>query len=49
VEIYPRSERTFFAGDGDAEATFVRAGDGNVIRGILKRAGGRIDAWKVNP
>jgi CubicO group peptidase (beta-lactamase class C family) len=48
VEIFPRSERTFFAGDGEAEATFVRAGDGKVIKAILQQAGGRIDAWKVN-
>ena len=49
VEIFPRSERTFFAGDGEAEATFVRAGDGKVIKAILKQAGRRIDAWKVDP
>jgi CubicO group peptidase (beta-lactamase class C family) len=48
-ELFPRSERTFFAGDGEAEATFVRAGDGKVIKAILKQAGGRIDAWKVKP
>lgn len=48
VEIFPRSERTFFAGDGEAEATFVRSGDGKVIKAILQQAGGRIDAWKMD-
>ena len=48
-EILPKSERTFFVNSGNAEATFVRNTNGQVIKAILKQGGERIDAPRLNP
>jgi D-alanyl-D-alanine carboxypeptidase len=47
MELFPKSERSFFIGKGEAEATFVKGPHGEIIKAILKQAGGRIDAWKM--
>lgn len=47
-EILPRSDRTFFVNEGEAEATFVRNRHGKVIKAILKKGGDRIDAPRLN-
>ena len=47
TELLARSDRRFIAGNGEAEATFVRNTGGQVVKAILKQAGGRIDAPKV--
>jgi CubicO group peptidase (beta-lactamase class C family) len=47
-EILPKSNRSFFVNDGQAEATFVSRADGHVTKVILKQGGDRIDAPKLN-
>jgi CubicO group peptidase (beta-lactamase class C family) len=47
-EILPKSDRTFFVNSGEAEATFVRNANGQVVKVILKQGGERIDAPKLN-
>lgn len=44
TELFPRSDRTFFVNSGEAEATFVRDAQDQVIKVILKQGGARIDA-----
>jgi CubicO group peptidase (beta-lactamase class C family) len=46
-EIFPKSDRSFFVPDGNAEATFVRNSDDRVVKAILKQSGDRIDAPKL--
>jgi hypothetical protein len=46
-EILPESDRTFFVNAGEAEATFVKNANGQVIKVILKQGGQRIDAPKL--
>ncbi len=48
TEIYPQSDRKFFVNAGEAEATFVKDGNGKVTKAILKQAGERIDAPRRN-
>ena len=47
TELFPRSDRTFFVNAGEAEATFVRDAQGQVIKVILKQGGARIDAPRL--
>ena len=47
TELTARSDRRFAAGNGEAEATFVRNADGQVTKAILKQAGDRIDAPRL--
>ncbi len=46
-EIFPRSDRNFFVSDNNAEATFVKNTNNQVIKAILKQGGDRIDAPKL--
>ena len=46
-EILPESERTFFVKSGEAEATFVKNANGQIIKVILKQGDQRIDATKL--
>jgi hypothetical protein len=46
-EILPESERTFFVKSGEAEATFVKNANGQIIKVILKQGDQRIDAPKL--
>jgi len=46
-EIFPKSDREFFVSGGNAEATFVRNTNNEVIKAILKQGGDRIDAPKL--
>ena len=48
TEIHPQSDRTFFVNADEAEATFVKNANGIVTKAILKQAGQRIDAPKLN-
>jgi CubicO group peptidase (beta-lactamase class C family) len=47
-EILPKSDRTFFVNSGQAEATFVRNASDQVVKVILRQAGDRIDAPKLD-
>lgn len=47
MELFPKSERSFFVGKGEAEATFVKGPHGEIVKAILMQAGGRTDAWKM--
>ena len=46
-ELLPKSDRTFFVNSGEAEATFVRNANDQVVKVILRQAGDRIDAPKL--
>jgi CubicO group peptidase (beta-lactamase class C family) len=47
TELFPRTDRTFFVNAGEAEATFVRNAQDQVIKVILKQGGARIDAPRL--
>jgi hypothetical protein len=47
TEMFPRSERVFFVGTGEAEATFVSRESGGVVKAVLRQAGQRIDARRM--
>jgi CubicO group peptidase (beta-lactamase class C family) len=46
-ELLPKSDRDFFVESGNAQATFVRNANNQVVKAILKQAGDRIDAPKI--
>lgn len=47
-EVFAQSERLFAVRGGEATATFVRDADGRVVKAILRQAGDRIDAPRVD-
>jgi hypothetical protein len=46
-EIVPKSDRDFFVPAGNADATFVRNANNQVVKVILKQGGDRIDAPRL--
>ena len=46
-EMFPKSDRNFFVPGGNAEASFVRNANNQVVKAILKQSGDRIDAPRL--